>query len=109
MSSDESSVSARVLDPAALASSLGPELKRQTAEAATAFLRFYLEEGLSARAAAREAGVSEQLSLRWLEILKLKRDRSEIHALQRQILDAARRKFTEDRLNVRSIKRAVTA
>lgn len=109
MLSERDAPSAGGHDPRALAESLGPALKKQSVDKAAAFLRYFLEEGLSARAAAREARVGEALSSGWLKTLGLKRDRSEVQALQRKILDAARQRSVEDRANARDLRRAAAA
>lgn len=63
MSSSSTANPARRLDLTALAKSLGNQLRGRPPENAIALVHLFIQDGLSARAVAREAGVTEHIPM----------------------------------------------
>jgi hypothetical protein len=76
------------IDLTALAESLGDQLRGRP-RAAIELLQLLIEDGLSSRAAAREAGVTEQVAMLWANSLGLKRSANEVRQVPcRALIDS---------------------
>ena len=94
------------LDLTALAHSLGELLRGHPTEEAVEVLHIFTEQGLSARAAARESGIGEHLVRLWVNRLGLKRSGREIQ-MQRQSLRMARQTHRDHMAEAAEVRRGL--